>query len=41
MKIILDVIHILGFMLENFLLAKSDQPKWEKNDSWKDEFELD
>jgi carbamoyltransferase len=28
-------------VLENFLLAKKDQPKWEKDDSWKDEFELD
>jgi carbamoyltransferase len=28
-------------VLENFLLAKSDQPHWEKDDSWKDEFELD
>ena len=27
--------------LENFLLAKGDQPQWEKDDSWKDEFELD
>jgi len=28
-------------VVENFLLAKSDQPKWEKDDSWKSEFELD
>jgi carbamoyltransferase len=28
-------------VLENFLLAKSDQPKWEKDESWKEEFELD
>ncbi len=28
-------------VLENFLLAKTDQPKWEKDESWKDEFELD
>jgi carbamoyltransferase len=28
-------------VLENFLLAKSDQPHWERDDSWKDEFELD
>lgn len=28
-------------VLENFLLAKSDQPVWQKDDSWKDEFELD
>ena len=28
-------------VLENFLLAKGDQPAWEKDDSWKDEFELD
>jgi carbamoyltransferase len=27
--------------VENFLLAKTDQPHWEKDDSWKDEFELD
>ncbi len=27
-------------VLENFLLAKGDQPQWEKDDSWKDEFEL-
>ena len=26
---------------ENFLLAKPDQPAWEKDDSWKNEFELD
>jgi carbamoyltransferase len=28
-------------VLENFLLAKKDQPIWEKDDSWKEEFELD
>jgi len=28
-------------VIENFLLAKGDQPAWEKDDSWKDEFELD
>ncbi len=28
-------------VLENFLLAKPDQPVWEKDESWKDEFELD
>ena len=28
-------------VLENFLLAKTEQPEWEKDDSWKDEFELD
>jgi carbamoyltransferase len=28
-------------VLENFLLAKTEQPLWEKDDSWKDEFELD
>jgi carbamoyltransferase len=28
-------------VLENFLLAKTDQPKWEKDESWKEEFELD
>ena len=28
-------------VLENFLLAKSDQSAWEKDDSWQDEFELD
>ena len=28
-------------VLENFLLAKPDQPEWEKDDSWKQEFELD
>jgi len=28
-------------VVENFLLAKTDQPHWEKDDSWKDEFELD
>lgn len=28
-------------VVENFLLAKTDQPAWEKDESWKDEFELD
>ncbi len=28
-------------VIENYLLAKANQPEWEKNDSWKDEFELD
>jgi carbamoyltransferase len=28
-------------VLENYLLAKPEQPAWEKNDNWKDEFELD
>jgi carbamoyltransferase len=28
-------------VIENYLLAKEDQPAWEKDDSWKDEFELD
>jgi carbamoyltransferase len=28
-------------VLENYLLAKVEQPEWAKDDSWKDEFELD
>jgi carbamoyltransferase len=28
-------------VVENFLLAKTDQPAWEKDDAWKQEFELD
>ena len=28
-------------VLENILLAKPDQPEWEKDESWKEEFELD
>jgi carbamoyltransferase len=28
-------------VLENFLLYKSQQPAWEKDDHWQDEFELD
>jgi carbamoyltransferase len=28
-------------VLGNHLLAKTDQPPWEKDDSWKEEFELD
>jgi carbamoyltransferase len=28
-------------VLENLLLDKRDQPAWEKDDSWQDEFELD
>ena len=28
-------------VLENFLLTKPDQPVWERNDNWQNEFELD
>jgi carbamoyltransferase len=28
-------------VVENLLLAKEDQPHWERDDSWKEEFELD
>ncbi len=28
-------------VIENFILEKPEQPHWEKDDSWKDEFELD
>jgi carbamoyltransferase len=28
-------------VVENYLLMKDDQPEWAKDDSWKDEFELD
>jgi carbamoyltransferase len=28
-------------VMENLLLSKKEQPKWEKDDSWRDEFELD
>lgn len=28
-------------IIENFLLSKADQPKWEGSDAWQDEFELD
>jgi carbamoyltransferase len=28
-------------VLEDFVLAKAEQPAWDKDDSWKDEFELD
>jgi carbamoyltransferase len=28
-------------VLESYLLAKPDQPEWEKDDSWMNEFELD
>ncbi len=28
-------------VLENYVLAKTDQPQWQKDDSWKQEFELD
>ncbi len=28
-------------VIENYVLAKSDQPDWEQSDEWKDEFELD
>jgi carbamoyltransferase len=28
-------------VLENYLLAKTDQPKWTEQDNWREEFELD
>ena len=28
-------------VVDNFLLSKKDQPHWESDDAWKDEFELD
>ena len=28
-------------VMENILLCKKDQPEWEKDESWKEEFELD
>lgn len=28
-------------VLENFFLEKKDQPRWERDESWQDEFELD
>lgn len=28
-------------VIENYLLVKPDQPAWEKDENWKDEFELD
>ena len=28
-------------VIENFLHRKDDQPAWESDSSWKDEFELD
>ncbi len=28
-------------VINNYLLAKSKQPQWQKDDAWKDEFELD
>ena len=28
-------------VLEDFILAKTDQPQWDDDDSWKEEFELD
>jgi carbamoyltransferase len=28
-------------VVENFLLAKTEQPEWQGDDSWEDEFELD
>jgi carbamoyltransferase len=28
-------------VIEDFLLAKSEQPAWEKDDGWQSEFELD
>ena len=28
-------------VIENYLLVKSEQTAWKKDDSWKEEFELD
>jgi len=28
-------------VVENYLLAKTDQPEWKQSDDWRDEFELD
>jgi len=28
-------------VIENYLLAKTDQPEWKQSDDWRDEFELD
>jgi carbamoyltransferase len=28
-------------VLENYVLAKTDQPQWEKDESWQQSFELD
>jgi carbamoyltransferase len=28
-------------VVENYLMQKADQPAWEKDESWMDEFELD
>ncbi len=28
-------------VIENYLMSKAEQPVWEKDDSWKEEFELD
>ena len=28
-------------IVDDFILAKTDQPEWEKDESWQDEFELD
>jgi carbamoyltransferase len=28
-------------VLENFVLSKAEQPAWEKDERWMDEFELD
>ncbi|MGB5772985.1 MAG: carbamoyltransferase C-terminal domain-containing protein, partial [Crocosphaera sp.] len=28
-------------VINNYLLAKTEQPQWQKDESWKDEFELD
>jgi carbamoyltransferase len=28
-------------IIENFIMSKADQPHWERDDSWKDEFALD
>ena len=28
-------------IVDDFILAKTDQPEWEKDESWQEEFELD
>jgi carbamoyltransferase len=28
-------------VLENYILAKTEQPQWQKDDQWQKEFELD
>jgi carbamoyltransferase len=28
-------------VLENYVLAKTDQPQWQKDETWQQEFELD